>query len=278
MTTARVHAAPEDDQLESLLAAVYRRYHYDFRRYARASLHRRLDQARSAMGAESLPVLQQRVVADPAEFGRLLQYLTVQVSDLFRDPPYWRAVRAHVVPFLRTFPFPRVWVAGCSGGEEVYSFAILLHEEGLLDRTLIYATDVNPDALRRAEAGSYRLDRLAAFSAAYRAAGGTGTLSDYYTAAYGGALFDKSLRRAAVFSDHSLATDGVFAEVQMISCRNVLIYFDRDLQARALQLFRDALCHRGFLGLGARETPLRESPAAFVEAARDERLFRRASG
>jgi chemotaxis protein methyltransferase CheR len=267
---------PEEIERELLLEGVYRRYHYDFRRYAPASLRRRLAQARAAMGAESLSALQERVLRDPAAFAQLLQYLTVQVSDLFRDPPYWRAVREHVVPFLRTFPFARLWVAGCSEGEEVHSFAILLHEEGLLDRTLIYATDVNPEALRAAEAGVYPLERIAAFTDNYRAAGGRGSLADHYVEGYGRALFDRALRRNVVWSDHDLATDGVFAEVQMVSCRNVLIYFDRELQDRALGLFRDALCHRGWLGIGNRES-IRYGALAreFEDAAPDVRLYRR---
>ena len=158
------------------------------------------------------------------------------------------------MPLLRTYPSLRVWVAGCSSGEEVYSLAILLREEGLLARTLIYATDINAQALEQAEAGVYNVDRIAGFSDNYRKAGGRASLSEYYTAAYGRAVFDKSLRENIVFSDHSLATDSVFAEVQLVSCRNVLIYFDRLLQDRAVGLFRDALVRRGFLGIGAKES------------------------
>lgn len=267
---------PEDIERELLLEAVFRRYHYDFRSYARASLRRRLQQAMTAVGAGSFSELQARVLRDPAEFASLLQYLTVQVSEIFRDPPYWRAVQQHVVPFLETFPFARLWIAGCSEGEEVYSMAILLRERGLLDRTLLYATDVNPEALRRAESGVYPLERMASFSEAYLASGGAGTLSDYYTAGHGHAVFDKDLRRNVVFSDHSLATDGVFAEVQMVSCRNVLIYFDRDLQNRALSLFAEALPHGGFLGLGSRESLQFSSQSqAFAAVSSRHRIFRR---
>lgn len=278
MTGTAATPEPEEIEREMLLEAVFRRYHYDFRRYARASLRRRLGQAMSAAGASSLSDLQFRVLREPAEFARLLQYLTVQVSEIFRDPPYWRAVRERVLPYLETFPFARLWIAGCSEGEEVYSMAVMLEERGLLDRALLYATDVNPEALRRAEKGIYPLERMAAFSEAYRAAGGAGTLSDYYTAGHGYAVFDKALRRNVVFSDHSLATDGVFAEVQMVSCRNVLIYFDSVLQDRVLALFRDSLCHRGFLGLGARETTRYGALAhAFTEVEPQARLYRRAS-
>jgi chemotaxis protein methyltransferase CheR len=209
-------------------------------------------------------------------FPQLLQMLTVQVSDMFRDPSFFRTLRERVVPFLRTYPSLKIWVAGCSSGEEVYSMAILLSEEGLLDRTMIYATDINAEALRRAEAGVYPLDRISSFTENHRNSGGHGSLSRYYTAAYGSAVFDRSLLKRVVFSDHSLATDNVFAEVQLISCRNVLIYFDRSLQDRALGLFRDALCRRGFLGLGAKESLHSSAHASdFTECAPPERWYQR---
>ena len=164
---------------------------------------------------------------------------------MFRDPSYFRAIREKVVPHLRTYPSLKVWVAGCSSGEELYSFVILFREEGLEHRTLFYATDINPDALRKAEAGIYDLDRIQLFTENHRKSGGKSSLSDYYTAAYGRASFDKSLRKRVVFSDHSLVTDAVFAEMHLISCRNVLIYFDRALQDRAFGLFKDSLARKG---------------------------------
>ncbi|HEV7731396.1 MAG TPA: CheR family methyltransferase [Candidatus Binatia bacterium] len=269
-------ATVPDIELELLLEAIYRHYHYDFRRYATASLKRRLGDAVRRFDCSSLSGLQERVLRDAELFRALLGYLTVQVSDMFRDPPFHAALRRHVVPYLRTYPSIRVWVAGCSTGEEVYSLAILLREEGLLDRSLLYATDINPDALRAAEAGVYGLDRMAQFSEAYLAAGGTGSLADYYTAGYDSAVLDKTLRANVVFADHSLTTDAVFAEVQLVTCRNVLIYFDQSLQEQALGLLRDALCHKGFLGLGAKET-LRFSAhaAAFEETARVERIYQK---
>src|SRR3569832_62323 len=177
-----------------------------------------------------------------------------------------------VGPVLRTYPSLKIWVAGCSTGEEVYSLANLLREEGLLDRSLIYATDINPNVLQKATAGVYEVDRIAAFTEAHRKSGARTSLSDYYTAAYGRAVFDKSLREHIVFSDHSLATDSVFAEVQFVSCRNVLIYFNRDLQDRAIGLFRDALCRKGFLGIGSKESLRFSSHAgSFAEVAPRER-------
>ncbi len=200
----------------------------------------------------------------------------MQVSDVFRDPGYFRAVRETIVPYLQTYPSLKVWVAGCATGEEAYSLAILLDEEGLLARTQIYATDINPESLRAAQEGVYAVDRFAKFSASYLAAGGKASLADYYTARYGSAMFDRRLKKAILFSDHSLATDSVFAEVQLVSCRNVLIYFDRALQDRAIGLLREALCRRGFLGLGSKES-LRFSShaAAFREAVPEQRLYQK---
>jgi len=266
----------EDIEFRLLLEAVLRKYHYDFRGYSVASLRRRLRQARERLGCRTFSQLQDRVLHDPSVFPTLLSYLTVQVSELFRDPAYFRAVREQVVPYLRTYPSLKVWVAGCSTGEEVYSLAILFREEGVEDRTMIYGTDINPEALRKAEAGVYELDRIPLFTENHRKSGGKSSLSDYYTAAYGGAVFDKNLRRRTVFSDHSLAADEVFAEVQFVSCRNVLIYFDRELQNRAVGLFHDSLSHKGFLGLGARES-LRFTRHAdsFEEFDREERIYRK---
>ena len=209
-------------------------------------------------------------------FTDLLSYLTVQVSDMFRDPSYFKALREQVVPYLRTYPSIKLWVAGCATGEEAYSLAILLDEEGLLERTLIYATDINPECLRVAEEGVYDLERFARFSANYLAAGGRASLSDYYSAGYSSAVLDRRLKKAILFSDHSLATDSVFAEVELISCRNVLIYFERALQDRAIGVLRDSLCRRGFLGLGMKET-LRFSPHAadLVELLPDAHIYQK---
>jgi chemotaxis protein methyltransferase CheR len=265
-----------DIELRLFLDAVFLKYHYDFRQYAAASLKRRLRSAMARFGCDTLSQLQDRLLHDKGAFPALLDHLTVQVSELFRDPPYFMALREHAVPLLRTYPSLKVWVAGCSTGEEAYSVAILLREEGLLERTLIYATDINAQALKAAEAGIYASDRLALFTDNHRRSGGHGSLSEHYTAAYGNTVFDKRLKKHIVFSDHSLATDSVFAEVQLVSCRNVLIYFNRPLQERAIGLFREALCRHGFLGIGAKES-LRFSAhaAAFSELAPHTRLYRK---
>ena len=265
-----------DIELQLLIDAINLKFHYDFRHYARASMKRRMMSAMTHFSCATLSQLQDKVLHDPTMFPRLLDFLTVPVSEMFRDPEYFRALREHVVPVLRTYPSLKMWVAGCSTGEEVYSLAILLREEGLLSRTLIYGTDINPHVLQKAQAGIYDADRVASFTENHRKSGGHSSLSDYYTAAYGRAVIDKSLKQHIVFSDHSLATDSVFAEVQLVSCRNVLIYFNSELQSRAIGLFRDALCRRGFLGLGAKET-LRFSAHAqsFQPLVRSERIFQR---
>jgi chemotaxis protein methyltransferase CheR len=265
-----------DIELRLLLEGVYLKYQHDFRRYALASLRRRIRQAMERFDCTTVSQLQGRILHEPDVFAGMLQYFTVQVSEMFRDPEYFVAVREKVVPLLATHPFAKVWVAGCSTGEEAWSLAIVLAEEGLLARTLIYATDINPQALATAESGVYALDRIAQFSTNYQRAGGKSSLADYYTAAYNNAIFDKRLKSQIVFSDHSLATDTVFSEVEFVSCRNVMIYFDRDLQSRAIGLFHDSLSPRGFLGIGARES-LRFSRyhGAFEEFAASERIYRK---
>lgn len=266
----------EDIEIRLLLEAVFRKYHYDFRGYAMASVKRRLIQARDHFKCATFSALQDMILHDPGMMTAMLPYLTVQVSELFRDPLYFKAIREKVVPHLKTYPSLKVWIAGCSTGEELYSFAILFREEGLFDRTLFYATDINHDALKKAEAGVYSLDRIKLFTENHRLSGGRGSLSDYYNAAYGAASFDKTLRKNVVFSDHSLATDAVFAETQLVSCRNVLIYFDRELQDRAITLFKGSLARKGFLGLGSKETLRFSSSAdAFSDFEHTERIYQK---
>jgi chemotaxis protein methyltransferase CheR len=265
-----------DIEMQLLLDAIYLKYHCDFRGYAGASLKRRLVTAMNRFGCETLSQLQDKVLHEPEVFPALMDYLTVQVSEMFRDPAYFLSLREKVIPLLRTYPSLKIWVAGCSAGEEVYSLAILLREEGLLERTLIYATDINPTALKKAESGVYSLDRIAGFTSNHQKSGARTSLSDYYTTGYGRAVFDKTLRQHIVFSDHSLATDSVFAEMHLVSCRNVLIYFNRQVQERALGLFRESLCRKGFLGLGSKESLRFSSHAdAFDEVVREDRIFQK---
>ncbi|MDQ1062345.1 chemotaxis protein methyltransferase CheR [Stenotrophomonas sp. SORGH_AS282] len=265
-----------DLELRLLLEAVYQRYHYDFRDYALASLRRRMRHAMARFECDNMGTLQHRLLHEPETFALAMQYFTVQVSEMFRDPAYFRMLREHAIPVLRTYPSIKLWIAGCSTGEEVWSLAILLQEEGLLDRAIIYATDINPDALEAAETGAFALDRMAQFSRNYLEAGGTGSLSDYYSSGYGSVVFDRRLKRNIVFADHSLATDTVFSEVHLVSCRNVLIYFQRALQDRAIGLFHEALVHRGFLGLGSKESlQFGEHADEFEACAREQRLYRK---
>jgi chemotaxis protein methyltransferase CheR len=266
----------EDIEIQLLLEGLYQRYHYDFRHYALASVKRRLRQAREQMGFRSFSALQESLLHDPGMLAHILGYLTVQVSEMFRDPSYFRAIREKIVPHLRTYPSLKVWIAGCSSGEELYSFVILFREEGLEQRTLFYATDINQDALGKAEAGIYDLDRIKLFTENHRKSGGKSSLSDYYSAAYGKASFDKSLRKQVVFSDHSLVTDAVFAEMHLVSCRNVLIYFDRALQDRALGLFKDSLARKGFLGLGSKESMrFSDHAGSFADCVREEKIYQK---
>ena len=272
---------PPDDidiELRMLVEAVYLKYNYDFRDYTGASQKRRVLVALREMECATVSELQAKVLHQPEAFSRLLQYLTIPVTEMFRDPDYFAAIRSQVVPHLRTYPSLKIWVAGCSTGEEVYSLAILLHEEGLLERTMIYATDINPVSLDAARRCVFPLDRMRLFTENYQKAGGKRAFSDYYTAAYGGALFDHALVENVTFADHSLSTDSVFSETHFISCRNVMIYFNRRLQDRVLGLFHESLCHRGFLGLGSKESiDFSKYATRFEPLARRERLFRKAA-
>jgi chemotaxis protein methyltransferase CheR len=241
-------------ELELLVEAIHRRYGYDFRGYARASLRRRLWRRADLEGLRTLSGLQERVLHDPQAMQRLLADLSINVTAMFRDPSFHAALRETVFPLLRTHPFIRVWVAGCSSGEEVVSLAIALREQGLLERTLIYATDMDTEVLARAREGAYPLEKLQDYTRNYLAAGGAEAFSAYYTVRAGQAVFDPALLRDVVFAQHNLATDRSFNEFHLVVCRNVLIYFDRELQDRVLQLFDESLTRRGVLALGRKET------------------------
>ncbi len=241
-------------EIELLLEAIYRHYGFDFRAYAYASMRRRLWKRIEAERLSSISELQARVLHDPDAMQALLLDLSVNVTAMFRDPAFYRVFRELVVPTLRTYPFIRVWCAGCSSGEEVYSTAIVLEEEGLLERSRIYATDINDVVLRRARAGIFPLNRMQEYTENYIKAGGKKSFSEYYTAKYDGAIFSPALTRHAVFAQHNLVTDRSFSEFHVIFCRNVLIYFDRRLQEQVHSLFYDSLVMFGTLGLGSKET------------------------
>jgi chemotaxis protein methyltransferase CheR len=265
-----------DIELRLLMEAIYLKYSYDFRDYAVTSQKRRVLHALRQLNFPTISALQEKVLHDPTMFSQLLQYLTIPVSQMFRDPTYFLALRQEVLPFLKTYPSLKIWIAGCSTGEEVYSMAIMLKEEDLLDRTIIYATDINPQSLEKARKGVFALEHLKTYTANYQKSGGKKSFSDYYTAAYDAALFDRSLIENVTFADHSLATDSVFAETHLVCCRNVLIYFNTTLQDRAFGLFHESLCHRGFLGLGSKESiDFSEFATSFGPFIKKERIFRK---
>ena len=241
-------------EIELLLEGIFRQYGFDFRSYAFASIRRRLWKRVEAEQLTNISELQARVLHDQDAMERLLLDLSVNVTSMFRDPQFYVMFRGTVVPLLRTYPFIRIWHAGCSTGEEVYSMAILLEEAGLYDRARIYATDINEVVLQQARRGIFPLDRMQEYTENYIRAGGTRSFSEYYTAKYDGALFDQRLVRNAVFAQHNLVTDRSFSEFHVIFCRNVLIYFDKDLQNRVHTLFYDSLVRLGVLCLGSKES------------------------
>ncbi len=244
----------EQVEIALLLEAIFRRYGFDFRSYAYASIKRRIWKRVVAEGLPTVSALLERVLHEPAVMDRLLLDLSVTVSAMFRDPSFFGAMRDEVLPLLRTYPFVRIWHAGCSTGEEVYSMAILLEEEGLYDRCRIYATDINDAVLQRARAGIFPLEKMQEYTQNYLQAGGTRSFSEYYTAGYGGALFDPTLTRNVTWAQHNLVTDGSFAECNVVVCRNVMIYFSRPLQERVHELFYRSLARRGVLALGRKES------------------------
>ncbi len=266
-------------EIDCLLEALFRRYGYDFRNYSRAHVKRRLLHRMNMADMESIPAMMHRALTDREFFGSLLATLSINVTEMFRDPPFYRALREEIMPRLKTWPYVKIWHAGCATGEEVYSMAIVLHEEGMAGRARIYATDFNPEALRQARDGIYPLDAMRNYTRNYQAAGGSASFADYYTARYDSAKLDRAVRENIVFSEHNLVTDGVFGEMHLIFCRNVLIYFDAELQRRAVRLFHESLCPGGFLCLGTKESlRFSESEAAFEQVVAGQKIYRRRLG
>lgn len=266
-------------EIELLLDGIRRRYGYDFSNYSHATLMRRLDHMRDQAKITRYTELLDRLFHDEAFFDQLLRHMSITVTEMFRDPPFYRALREQVVPLLKTFPFVKIWHAGCATGEEIYSMAILLHEEKFLDRVRIYATDFNKHALDAAQNGVYTLESMKQHAANYKAAGGRHELADYYSTGYDLAKINGFLKEKITFSYHNLVTDGVFGEMNIVCCRNVLIYFDRTLQDHALGLFADSLRHGGFLCLGGKES-LGFSAVAkqFEPVDAPQRIFRKVGG
>lgn len=265
----------EDIEVRLFLEAIHRRYGYDLRDYSAASIRRRVLLALAKSGCAHLGELQHRALVDPAFFGELLEDLTVRVSEMFRDPHFYRAFRTKLVPVLRTYPLLKIWHTGCATGEEVYGTAILLTEEGLYERAQIYATDVSPRALAQAKEGIYSAEALKTFAENYERGGGTGDFAAYCTQAYGGVAMNEALRRNVSFFQHNLVSDHAFGEMHVIFCRNVLIYFGHELRERVLQMFSHSLYPGGFLCLGASERTGRAArPFTFSDFAPDERIYR----
>lgn len=243
----------EDIELELLLNAIFKKYGYDFRDYNKAHVKRRILQRKQSLGLRSLSDLQHKTLHEKGFIDVLLRDLSINVTEMYRDPSFYASMRNEVLPILKTYPYIKIWHAGCATGEEVYSFAILLKEEGLYHRTQIYATDFNPVVLETARKGIYPISKIKEFTANYQQAGGSHSFSEYYLAKYDSAILNQNLRENIVFAEHNLVTDSVFAEVHLIICRNVLIYFNKALQNRVLQIFSDSLIKGGYLGLGSKE-------------------------
>lgn len=263
-------------EIELILEAIFQQYGYDFRNYSKAHVKRRLLSRLSTSRLKSISEMQHKVLHEPGFFDQLLRDLSINVTEMFRDPSFYLAIRKEIIPILKTYPFIKVWHAGCSTGEEVYSFAILLKEEGLYNRVQIYATDFNTNVLEIAKKGIYPINRIKEFTANYQQAGGKQSFSDYYMADYNSVIFDQSLKKNIVFAEHNLVTDSVFAEVNIIICRNVLIYFNRDLQDTVFNLFSDSLINGGFLCLGSKETIQFSSKAGLYETVNfQEKLYKK---
>ena len=243
----------QDIEIDLLLEGVFRKFGYDFRNYNKAHVKRRLIHRQQALGLKSISELQHKALHEPDFIQLILKDLSINVTEMYRDPGFYKSVRNEVFPILRTYPYIKIWHAGCATGEEVYSFAIMLKEEGLYNRAQIYATDFNPAVLETAKKGIYPISKIKDFTLNYQQAGGKQSFSDYYIAKYDSAILDPHLKQNVVFAEHNLVTDSVFAEVHLIICRNVLIYFNKNLQNTVVKLFSDSLVKGGFLGLGSKE-------------------------
>lgn len=264
-----------DDDMEILLSEILDRYGYDFTDYSKASLKRRINRLLSIDKFPSIAEFRYRLQSDENYLHRFVEEVTVNVTEMFRDPLFYKALREEVLPVLATYPFIRIWHAGCSTGEEVYSMAILLQEMNLLHKSLLYATDVNPGVLDKLRKGIFPLVNMKQYAENYIKAGGTQDFSKYYTTKYSLAKFDQSLASKMIVSTHNLTSDRSFNEFQLICCRNVLIYFEKDLQDRVLTLFTDSLEKRGFLGLGSKESLKFSAVAAQYKQVSREKIWRK---
>lgn len=263
-----------DEEFKELLESIRFVYGYDFTDYAEASVRRRIDHFMNTRKIAALDKLGKMILQDEKLFEEFIQEISVTVTEMFRDPFFFKCLRQKVMKRLATYPFIKIWIAGCATGEEIYSLAILLQEEGLFNRSVIYATDINQKSLQIARDGVYSVQNMKAHTSNYQKAGGTKSFSEYYKAKYNSVMFDRSLRQNIVFSPHNLAIDKSFNEFQLIICRNVLIYFNQQLQNKVIKLFYDSLCTFGFLGLGNKESLLfSEKKKCFEEVDRKEKIF-----
>lgn len=244
----------EKIEIDLLIEAVKKYYGYDFSDYSKAHIKRRMMVFLNKHRFASISEMQHHVLHNSKIFEDFLNNFSINVTEMFRDPSFYKEFREKVIPTLKTYPYIKIWMAGCATGEEIYSFAIMLKEEGLLSRSTIYATDFNSEALRKASKAIYSIDTIKNYTANYQKSGGTQSFSDYYLADYNSVIIDKSLKVNIVFAEHNLVTDGVFTEANLIVCRNVLIYFNRDLQDKVFNLFNESLITGGFLALGTKET------------------------
>ena len=266
----------EDIEIGLLLEGVYRAHGFDFRDYSRASIKRRILELMRFEKLDTVSAFQNKLLHDASCLDRFVLGLSVHATAMFRDPSFYSTFRRKAVPLLRTYPTVQIWVAGCSTGEEVYSLAILLQEENLYEKCRIYATDISPVVLRRARDGIFPLSAMREYTNNYHKAGGQHEFSDYYTAQYDSVIFNPTLRHNVVFSEHNLATDGSFNEFQVIMCRNVMIYFNKDLQARVHNLFYNSLSMFGVFGLGNKESLKFTPRAAFYQHINhNDKLYRK---
>ena len=268
--------ANEEIEIHLLLEAINMKYGYDFRNYSSAHMKRRINYRMSVEGIVSITEMQHKILYDKGFFNLVLSDFSINVTEMFRDPSFYRAFRKDVIPILKTYPFIRIWHAGCATGEEIYSMAILLKEEGLYDRAQIYATDFNKIVLQKAKNGIYPLSDIKEYTHNYQQAGGKSSFSDYYIAQYDSVIFEPSLKKKITFAEHNLVTDGVFGEMHVIICRNVMIYFNKKLQNRVIKLFSDSLSNGCFICLGSKESiEFSTSSGSFEEFVSSEKIYRK---
>ena len=263
-------------EISLLLEAVYQKYGYDFRQYSEAHIRRRITNRMAMSGLEDISQMQSKILNDEIFAANFLQDLSITVTEMFRDPGFYRSLRENVIPILKTYPFIKIWHAGCSTGEEAYSMAIIMQEEGLYDRTTIYATDFNQQALNQAKEGIFSNEMIKEYTTNYQLSGGIESFSNYYMSNYNNVIMNHSLKKNMVWANHNLVTDSVFAEVHMVLCRNVLIYFDKNLQNKVQKIFYNSLINGGILCLGSKESILfTDFHDKYTELDKKQRIFKK---